>query len=264
MTCSDPNSQPLLPTQRELLEQFQVEQVVDIHNHCLPGLDDGPASMGDALELCRAFVGGGVTTVIATPHQLGRYDGRNSPEQVRRSVEALNEQLREEAIPLNVVGGGDVRIDERVLQLLESDDISTLADDGKYLLLELPHDVFFDIGPVIQIMRSRGVVPILSHPERHGGLVRNLDILGRWIDVGAVLQVTAGSLIGEFGREAHTAGWELIARGQVALVASDAHDTRRRPPRLSQAIELLGSQIGMDRTRLMCIDNPLRVLRGEV
>src|SRR5690349_20732826 len=104
--------------QQQRLDDFNSRLSVDIHCHCLPGFDDGPASLEEAVALCQLLVKDGITTVIATPHQLGRYDRANSVEQVRHSVEVLKAELKDREIPLEVFPGGDVRIDERLPVLI--------------------------------------------------------------------------------------------------------------------------------------------------
>src|SRR5947199_9658556 len=94
--------------QQHRLSEFNALRSADIHCHCLPGVDDGPPSLDDAIALCRAMVADGITTVIATPHQMGRYDRANSAERVREAVEELSAELKDREIPLEVLPGGDV------------------------------------------------------------------------------------------------------------------------------------------------------------
>src|SRR5437870_1213069 len=112
--------------QRERLHRFNLMQSVDVHCHCLPGLDDGPPTITDALNLCRALVEDGITAVTATPHQLGRYDGRNSAPEIRRAVIELRQALVEAHVPLHIEPGADVRVDERIPELLEQDIVMTV------------------------------------------------------------------------------------------------------------------------------------------
>jgi len=140
----------------------------DAHCHCLPGLDDGPVDMPEALSLCRALVDDGVTRVVASPHQLGRFDGRCDASVVRQAVAELNRMLREHGIMLTVLPGADIRLDERIPQLLESDKLLTMADSGRYLLLELPHEIFIDPLIVLERLHALGLVAVITHPERHG------------------------------------------------------------------------------------------------
>jgi protein-tyrosine phosphatase len=262
---ADPNSAhlcELLPPQRRRLERFGVGQAVDLHCHCLPCVDDGPATMVDSLNLCRALVEDGITAAIATPHQLGRYAGRNGAAAVRAAVAALNRSLMVEAVPLRVFAGADVRVDERLLRLLDDDQCLSLAG-GAYVLLELPHDTFIDPAALIAQLVGRGRRPILSHPERHRHLTSHPHLIEPWLRAGAELQLTSGSLCGDFGATAQRAAWYWLETGAAGLVASDAHDVTNRPPRMSRAIELIAHRLGENVARRVCGENPWRVLLGR-
>jgi protein-tyrosine phosphatase len=251
-----------LPQQQLRLEAFGTPRAVDIHCHCLPGLDDGPASIAEAVDLCRSLAEDGATTVVATPHQLGRYERENSATRIRKSIEGLSAVLADEQIPLDLLPGSDVRVDERLDYLLQSGEIGTIADAGRYLLLELPHELFVDPLPAIKMLESRGVQAIMTHPERYRYLHGTDARPQKWVEAGAALQVTAGSLIGAFGNQAYDRAWQLVREGVVSLVATDAHDVSRRPPLMTEAIDRLQQEIGFEATRTIAIDNPLRVIEG--
>ena len=253
----------LIPAQQQRLARFDCSQSVDMHCHCLPGLDDGPATTAEALELCRALCEDGITTVIATSHQLGRYDGCCEVPRVRSAVSALNAVLAEKAIPLMLAAGADVRVDERIPALLEEDSVLTLADLGRHLLLELPAEIFIDLKPLLVELAAKGIEAVVCHPERNLFLTRNPQAVWPWLQQGAFLQVTAGSLLGEFGSAAARSAWYWMSRGMVALVATDAHDTDGRRPRMSAAIELISERLGYLEAKRLCINNPLRVWNGQ-
>ena len=99
---------PSTPAQIARRSRFAADESVDVHCHVLPGLDDGPATMADAVALCRLLAADGVTTVFATPHQLGTYEGANRPATVRAAVADLSAALAEADVPLRVLPGGDV------------------------------------------------------------------------------------------------------------------------------------------------------------
>ncbi len=257
-------------------EEFVPSGFVDIHCHCLPGVDDGPSTKFEAIELCRAMVDDGVGVVIATPHQLGQFSDCNEAEQIRKIVSAFNEELKSNDIALTVAPGGDVRVDERICQLLKDDKILTLADNGTYILLELPHQVFIDIEPLIVELASAGIQSIISHPERHPVLADNPKILLKWLnhsvefsvnnDYGSGpvhLQITAASLLGGFGSMAQKAAWNFLKSGWASLVATDAHNLTGRRPCMKAAFELICNRLGESVARLVCIENPSRVLNGE-
>lgn len=236
---------------------------VDIHCHCLPSIDDGPETMADAIALCRALVADGVSTAIATPHQLGRFSDCNNSDQVRQAVADLNEELKSNDIDLSVVPGGDVRVDERICLLLENDEILTLADGKKYILLELPHRSFIDIEPLLIDLDALGIQSIISHPERHPVLAKRPEILIKWLKNASHVQVTTSSLIGEFGSQPQRSAWQLLTSGIARIVATDSHNLNSRRPCMSQAYQQISLKLGEALANQVCIENPLRILNGQ-
>ena len=254
----------LASTQAERCFRFSAAAAVDIHCHCLPGLDDGPATLADAIALCRALVEDGITDAVATPHELDTFgDQQNYAADIRTAVTALSASLAAEKIPLRLHAGGDVRVDDRLLTLLDADRICTLADGRAFLLLELPHKTVIDLSRLIADLSSRGITGILSHPERHQTLMCQPELLTRWAVAGLLLQITAGSLLGQFGSHALDASWQLIDSGLATLVAGDAHDVVHRPPSMTAAIAAVTAKKGYVVARRLCVENPLRVLRGD-
>ncbi|MBN2183174.1 MAG: hypothetical protein JW715_14780 [Sedimentisphaerales bacterium] len=245
------------------MEKSDNDEYIDIHCHCLPAIDDGPKTIYDALTLCRMLIEDGITTVIATPHQLGQFDGCNEAKEIREAVSMLNKELEAHHIPLTITPGGDVRLDERICKFLEDDRITTLADGGKYILLELPSEVLIDIEPLLADLACRNVKAIISHPERHFILNRHYDIIPKWLNQSAFIQITAGSLLGDFGRSAEKAAWQFLKEGWVSFVATDSHNTSRRRPRMKAAFRNINMEMGQPIAHLLCKENPLRILEGR-
>jgi protein-tyrosine phosphatase len=250
------------PSQAQLdrLARFDTDQSVDVHCHCLPGIDDGPRTTAEALELCRALVADGITTVVATPHQLGAYELRNHGGRVRQAVADLRVVLEAEAVPLVVLPGAEVRIDERIPWLLDAGDVLTVGDAGSHLLLELPQNHWIDPSPLIRTLARAGVRAVITHPERLPVVIRRPTTVRAWVDAGALLQVTAASLAGRFGADAEQVGWGLIAADLVSVVATDAHRARHRSPRMSQAVALIEERHGRAVAADVCIDGARRLL----
>jgi len=251
------------PAQLARLEATGLERAVDVHCHCLPAIDDGPEDIESSIELCRALADDGITSVFATPHQLGKYDLDNSAERIRRRIQDLDDALHAEQIPLEVLPGADVRIDERLPRLVSEGEVFTLGDQGMHLLLELPHSTFCEPRPLIERLASEGIQCIMTHPERHRYLGGQIEIAADWVRAGAIIQITAGSLLGDFGRYAFDYGWRLLGSGLASLVATDAHDSHRRPPRMAAAMDVIQQHHGAEVARLVCGENPLRVWRSE-
>jgi protein-tyrosine phosphatase len=236
----------------------------DIHCHCLPGLDDGPGTIDEAIALCQRLATEGITTVVATPHQLGRFNGRNDAKRIRNVTSQLNACLQKTGIRLNVLPGGDVRVDERICRLLEEDHILTVADTGKYILLELlPHQIFIDVEPLLTELAALGVKAIISHPERHSALLQQSKVILRWLDIGAHFQIDACSLLDYSNPVVHRAAWQFLSSGWALFVATDAHNTNVRKPYMRAAFKRICTRLGKDLANLVCIENPARIVDGQ-
>lgn len=237
----------------------------DLHCHCLHGLDDGPATLEESVALCRALVADGIRTVVATPHQFGRYENANPGNLIRRKVAALQGVLDDRDIELRVLPGADVRVDERVLSGLVDGSVVSIGDGKQAVLLEIPHTTFIDPLGLIQMLRERGIVGVVTHPERQPQFARDPERYAkRWTEVGGILQVTAGSVTGEFGATAERIAWQLLTIfTRNVFVASDAHDTVRRPPRMAQATQLIERKLGTAAAKHVVETLP-RLLLGNV
>jgi protein-tyrosine phosphatase len=233
----------------------------DVHCHLLPAIDDGPKDWQGTLALARAAVSEGIDTIIATPHQLGHYE-RNTLERIVELVAEGQGRIKRENIPLTILPGADVRVREDLVHLLKHRQVVTLADNNVHLLVELPHDQALPLGKLIYQLRQEGIVCVISHPERNADVMRR-DLARSWVQQGCLVQVTAGSLLGDFGAAAKKASWWLLGQGLVHLVATDAHDTDKRPPKLRSAYQQVCRWCSTETARQLCIVNPRAVARGE-
>jgi protein-tyrosine phosphatase len=256
-----PHSTSLGLTQQRRLEQFACARTVDVHCHILPGVDDGPRMLGDALRVAKAMVADGFTDVIATPHMLGRWDGTNEAASIRSAVQQFQAELDQACIPLSVHPGGEVRLDERIPALLGAGKILTLADRGVHLLLELPLGMQADPARLVPYLASGGMTIILAHAERCADLVADANKMLAWVRQGAAIQVNASSLLGD--DPAAAAIWKWIDRGWVNLVGTDAHSVNTRKPRMSDAVEQIIKRHGSKIAKRLCIENPSRILDGQ-
>src|SRR5689334_13890917 len=173
---------PQAPAQLSRLQRFDATRCVDMHCHVLSGVDDGPRDLHESLALCRMLVEDGITDVIATPHQLGRWDGTNIASDIRKAVAELRTRLEEARIPLAVHVGGEVRLDERIPALLRSDRVLTLADAGKYLLLELPPSLAIDAKMLLGFLGKTDIKIVLAHAERYDALANDPEAAAAWAE----------------------------------------------------------------------------------
>jgi len=233
--------------------------MIDLHCHILPGLDDGAVDLGVSLQMARAMVADGVSIAACTPHILpGLY--HNSGTQIRRAADELQQELDQEGIALRLVTGADNHMTPDFAAGLNSGRLLSLAE-SRYVLVEPPHhvapvrleDFFFDL-------MVAGYHPILTHPERLSWIRSHYPLVQRLVHAGVWMQVTAGSLIGAFGREAQYWAERMLDEGCVHLLATDAHDIERRPPNLSLGLERAARRIGVDAAKDLVVTRPKGVI----
>jgi protein-tyrosine phosphatase len=234
----------------------------DLHCHLLPGIDDGPKNWESSLAMARLALAEGVRTIVATPHQLGRYEG-NSRDQILELTAAAQERLHNAGLPLTVLPGADVRIQEDLPHLVRERRVLTLADRRAHLLVELPHEQILPLGNLIHQLHRQGVDCILSHPERNDDLQQNPELLRPWVQQGCLVQVTAGSITGHFGPAARDLSRWLFRENMVHFVATDAHDVTHRPPSLRQAYKTVCRWAGLPQAQRVFVHNPHAVILGN-
>lgn len=197
-----------------------------------------------ALELCRAAAADGTRRIVATPHVL-RDPWWNEDRPARRALLAeLNGRL---GGTLEVLPGAEVWFTADLVALAEAGEAGPLEGlaGSRYLLVEFPPGyVSPEAEAVFHELSVMGVVPVVAHPERNLVFAREPELLGRLLETGAIAQVTAGSILGEFGRGARAAAEGMIGSGLAHVVASDAHDPKRRPPRMAAAREKVRATFG--------------------
>jgi len=235
---------------------------VDIHCHLLPMIDDGAKSLEESLAMAEIAVGDGIETTVVTPHQLGSYN-HNQGEAIRRRTEQLQLHLQANGIPLTVLPGADVRIEEGMIGKITRGEVLTLADRGRHVLLELPHEMYFPLEPVLDALTDAGLAGILSHPERNQGLLKQPAFVESLVDYGCLMQVTAGSLMGTFGRASQEMAEWMLREDLVHFLATDAHGPQSRRPLMRRAYEHAARMIGEDAAIAMCCTNPGAVVAGR-
>ena len=245
----------LMSKQRQALLHYGTSLCVDMHCHCLPCIDDGPQDLGESQALCAALISEGINVVVATPHQLGRFDGCVDAPGIRQRVNELNRWLAQNEWPLVVLPGAEIRVDERVFELLEQDYLMTMADEKQVVLLELPFDIFIDIRPLLAHLASVNIRAIIAHPERNRELSVRPQRVMEWAEYNPALQITASSLLGRFGNTVQKAGYALMDLPLLSCVATDAHNTDQRGPCFADAFDWIAKFVGLNRTRQLFIDN---------
>lgn len=198
--------------------------------------------------MARKAVEAGITDIFATPHHLNEKYVNFKKDIINRAVR-LNESLRQNNIPLIIHLGQEVRIHRDIFTSLEKEEILTLNDNGKYLLLELPSGrVPTYTQEVIYELLLKGITPIIVHPERNKELIENHKLLFELVQEGALTQLTSSSIIGLFGKNVKSFSNKIIDHNLAHFIATDAHDIGSRGFTLQQAYETITKAYGIERT----------------
>jgi len=265
--------------------------MIDLHNHLLPGLDDGAKDIEESVKMCSISYKDGVRTIVATPHTLnGVY--LNNRDTILIKVNELNSVLKRIALDsdLNVpkgpndlneindsmtqlpnnlmtdfkiLPGADVHLTEKTVSFLDEGKLMTVGDGKKYLFIEFPYQMIpYRVEEVLFQLMSRGVIPIITHPERNLEIGQRPQRYYEMIKMGCLGQVTAMSLTGEFGQRMRQIGERLLKNGLIHFIASDAHSTNGRPPILSEGVRAAERIVGEREAWKMVTEYPQAVLEG--
>lgn len=235
--------------------------MIDIHSHILHGVDDGAQSLDDSIKMLKIAIENGVTTQVLTPHiQAGRYN--NSPEYLNKLFLKFISNTQILKLPIKILLSAEVRIEPGIFKLLEKEDFPWLGtwDSKRVFLLEMPHNhlpVGSDNLAAKLIMHD--ILPVIVHPERNRELQCDIRKLSPFIDMGCMVQVTAGSITGNFGDKAKKVGIKLLKEGVVTLLATDCHNITYRPPDLKSGWEVAKNILGEKKANELVKENPGRL-----
>lgn len=201
----------------------------------------------------------GIGTVVVTPHQLGGYPN-NTPAIIRERTARLQQLLVQQGIEIRLLPGADVRIEPELVGKIQADEVLTVADRGRHVLLELPHEIYIPLDGLLQELRFAGLIGILSHPERNRGILNQPNVLRRLHDQGCWFQITAGSLLGKFGLPVQKFSEWMVKQNLAHIISTDAHGPRSRMPVLGKAFQQVIPWIGQSKAIDLCCRNPASVV----
>lgn len=236
--------------------------MIDIHCHILPGLDDGAESVDVSIAMAEMAVADGVTHIVCTPHITpGVY--HNTSAGIAGQVAQLQGELDVRGIPLRLATGADIHISPTLVADLDSGVSPTLAG-SRAMLFEPPHHVLPPrMDQAVARLIAAGYVPVITHPERLSWIENRYDLVIALSDMGAPMQLTAGSITGAFGKRPQYWAERMLDEGRVDVIASDAHNTRARSPRLSHARDLVAARLGEAEAENLVLWRPAALLNGE-
>jgi len=238
--------------------------MIDIHCHILPGIDDGPKTLNESLEMARIFEQAGYSHVVATPHAVPGTTWMPGPEKIRDRLDELNQAIVKAGIGLKVLPGMEIALDPNIADLIDQGKVQSLAGTS-YILIEPPfqrlplgwEQAFFAV-------LSKGFMVLLAHPERCAQLIAKPDLCDQLIESGVYFQVNWDSFIGHHGRTTEKMAVYLASKGYIHCLATDSHDANNRNARqVRRAAEKIEELIGRRNLQIISRENPARVLRNE-
>ncbi|MFK7732995.1 MAG: tyrosine-protein phosphatase [Pseudomonadales bacterium] len=239
--------------------------LVDLHCHLLPGIDDGPDTLEESLQLCQIAVESDISVAVVTPHiHPGRWE--NNRQSIAEQCSALQQSLVSKRIPLRLGFAGEVRLTEQVIDQVAQNQIPFYGElDGYHImLLEFPHGhIIPGSDKLVQWLLDRRIRPLIAHPERNKAVMKHSACLLPFLEAGCLLQLTAGSLTGSFGGKAQAIAQQLLQDNVVAVVASDGHNAKARPPELKNAFHHIAEHYGQARAERLMIHTPATIVASQ-
>ncbi|MFT8872029.1 MAG: CpsB/CapC family capsule biosynthesis tyrosine phosphatase [Sporolactobacillus sp.] len=237
--------------------------MIDIHCHILAGIDDGAADDGVSLAMARQAVSEGITQIVATPHHRNRSWDNPKP-RVLEKVAVLNAYLQQEDVDLSILPGQEVRIFGEMSDIKEMNELLTVNDRGKYILVEFPtHQVPHYARRLFYDLQVSGTIPIIVHPERNDVLSQHPEMLYEFVNNGVLSQITAASLAGVEGKKLQKLCFQLIENNLTHFIASDAHNVTRRPFYMKKAFAVLENKFGRVQKSIFA-DNAAQMIDGQL
>jgi protein-tyrosine phosphatase len=235
--------------------------LIDLHSHILPGVDDGATDIEVSLAMARMAVADGIEVMACTPHFMpGLYD--NQSDDIRQRISILNQRFYDEGIDLALVVGCDAHIRPDFVDCLRQGQVLTLHD-SRYVLFEPSHAVMpRRLDELLFNVSMAGFVPILTHPERFKWIENNYEVFVQLAQAGVWMQITAGSLTGRFGKRSQYWAKRMLAEGLVSILATDAHNVKSRPPLLSEAFRVAEAEVGLDEATHLVVTRPGCILEN--
>ncbi len=233
----------------------------DIHNHILPGVDDGSGSLQETLQLVQSEHDQGIRHIVFTPHyRRGMFE---VPQEEKAAVfHSIYEKLADQFPDMHFYLGCEYYADPHMMRRIGPDD-SYRMPGGEAVLTEFGYEMKFGtLMNVVNALRKEELIPIMAHIERYQCLLKDMDLLTELKEAGAKLQINCDSVIGKSGFKAKRYCMKALEAGLIDFVASDAHNTGQRNVHMEEAIKQIGSKFGEDTAETLFRINPERLFAG--
>jgi protein-tyrosine phosphatase len=236
--------------------------MIDIHHHLLWDIDDGASSLETSVAMAKAAASDGISHIVCSPHANSTY--AYEPRVIADKIAELQRLLDRQAIAVKLGRGCDFHMSYENIQEAKLDPAKFSINGSGYLLVEIPdYGISPGLTEIFYQLQLAGLIPILTHPERNPTLQADRPRMMDWLRGGVLVQVTAGSVVGRMGRHAERMAHDLLANRWVHFLATDAHNTTSRPPKMREAFDVVAKRYGPDYAHLLCVSNPLAAFTGK-
>src|ERR1700726_4385524 len=236
--------------------------MIDIHHHLLWGMDDGASDVETSVAMAKAAAADGISHIVCSPHANSTY--AYEPRVIAEKIVELQGLLDRDAIAVKLGHGCDFHMSYENIQEAKLDPAKFSINGLGYILVEIPdYGISRGLTEIFYQLQLAGLTPILTQPERNPTLQSDQPRMMDWLRGGVLVQITAGSVVGRMGRHAERMAHELLANRWVHFLATDAHNTTSRPPKMQKAFDLVAKKYGPEYARLLCVSNPLAAFMGK-
>lgn len=243
-------------------EKNRINPYIDIHSHILPQIDDGSEDFLTSMKMLKMASEEGIREMILTPHNKpGRHNA--GPEKIASLIKALQTKADEEGFNIKLYPGNELYYRSGLPEMIAKEEVCTMADSD-YVLTEFnPMDDYDYIRNGIYDLTAEGYSPILAHVERYSKVCAKMGRIEDLIEMGCYIQVNTDSIMGNFGLGCKMLVKKILSAHLVHFIATDAHDTGKRAPKLAECASYIKRKYGKTYMRELFYENPLHVIRNE-
>lgn len=222
-----------------------IENLVDVHSHILPGIDDGSPDVETSLKMIEALQSQGARAIVLTPHYYS--DSISYEDFVARRDNAL--LLLEKSLPPGspkLIPAAEVYITKYLLNNSNLDALKIGNTD--YALIEHPFSCDFSqeiYDRLLSLNYDYGIKPILAHIERYPAFMDDGDLLDSYIEMGCIAQVNISSFV-DSSRSLRKKLFKYLESGRIHLIGTDCHNLSSRKPDFETGVNAIIKKCGAE------------------